>query len=80
MRPPLSLNRPYAALGGRLQSLRLARGLSQRELARGVGVTQHVISGYEHGAFRPTRHRLGQLAAVLGADEGELVRLAGYQV
>ncbi len=73
------LTRPYAALGDRLRELREARGLTQTQLAYRVGSTQTVVSRYELGHVRPPRPRLGQLAALLGADEGELAQLAGYE-
>lgn len=41
---------------------RIELGLTQAELARLIGVTQQVISQWEVGEFRPSAHRLQQLA------------------
>lgn len=43
----------YQAWGRRLRDRRLARGLSQRRLARLIGVTPGTISKYESGALCP---------------------------
>jgi len=43
-----------AALSGRAARLRRAAGLSQREVARAVGVTAGCITRWENGERRPT--------------------------
>ncbi len=65
-------------LGRRLKELRGQAGLTQRELARRVGVNYSYISKIEHGAMAPPGEKLiERLASVLGADEEELTALAG---
>ncbi len=54
----------HFAAGARLQSVRLARGLSQRELARRAGVTNGSLSLIEQGKVSPS---LGSLEKILSA-------------
>jgi len=49
-------------VGGRLQSIRMAQGLSQRELAKRVGVTNSTISLIEQNKVSPS---IGSLKKVL---------------
>jgi HTH-type transcriptional regulator/antitoxin HipB len=56
-------------LGPALRALRLARGWSQGELGRRVGLSQERISTIER---HPERITVGQLLTVLMALEGEL--------
>ena len=65
-------------LGRRLKELRGRAGLTQRELARRVGVNYSYVSKIEHGAVAPPGEKLiERLTSVLGADEEELTALAG---
>lgn len=50
----------------RLRQLRLARGLTQRELARRVGVTQNYIPALEAGIRQVGPHLRGALLDALG--------------
>jgi transcriptional regulator with XRE-family HTH domain len=54
------------AIGQKLRALRLARGLSQTELARMIGVTFQQLQKYETGGNRISAGRLAVVAAVLG--------------
>jgi PAS domain S-box-containing protein len=56
-----------AAVGGRIAQARRRAGLTQKELAARVGVTQRSIQGYEAGAVVPYRH-LDHLAEILGRE------------
>jgi len=56
-------------LGPALQALRKARGWSQTELGRRVGLSQERISSIER---QPERITVGQLLTVLMALDGEL--------
>lgn len=49
-----------------LRERRVARGLSQRELALRAGTRQATISRIENGHEIPTVHRLDQLLTALG--------------
>lgn len=53
------------SIGERLRSLRQARGLGVRELARRVGVTPSLLSQMERGAVNPSVMTLFQLAGAL---------------
>lgn len=63
-------------LGARLKALRLAAGLSQRELAAEVGVTFPHISKVETGREQASAELIGRIAEAVGADPAELLLLA----
>lgn len=70
-----------AAFGERLRTLRRARGLTQRDVAAAVCVSEQAVSKWEHGAVLPDAEHLLLLArtlrtsvdALLGAEAGEPV-------
>lgn len=65
-------------IGTRVKKLRVAKGLSQRGLARLVGVTPSAISYLEMGHTKALKaETLARVAAVLGADQ-EYIR-TGYK-
>ena len=53
-----------AVVGARIAQVRKERGLTQRELAEGLGVTVRSLQSYEAGVVLPYRH-LPRLAALL---------------
>jgi putative transcriptional regulator len=55
-----------------LRAIRLARGLSQRQLALKVGITQGMIAHIEVGRSRPSLDLALQLAQALDCPIGEL--------
>lgn len=57
-----------ASLGARLRVLRVARGLSQGDLARLVGRHQTVIGPYERDEYAPSREIVERLASALGTS------------
>ena len=63
--PELPLDTP---LGERLRARRLALGLTQKETAAKIGVSQDTISRWEIGRTRPTREELMRIGTVLGID------------
>lgn len=63
--------------GIRLRELRRARGLSQRDLAREVGLDFTYLSKLENAADTPSDAAVARLAAALDADADELLALAG---
>ena len=65
--PPESLSPAGETIGQRLKRLRLARGLSQRELAA-PGVSYAYISRIEAGTRQPSVKALRKLAAKLGVS------------
>jgi transcriptional regulator with XRE-family HTH domain len=60
------------AVGRNLRLWRIARGLSQSELAKRVGVTFQQVQKYEIGSNRVSTGRLVKAAAILGIPIGGL--------
>lgn len=58
-------------LGAYMRTLREAKGLTQRQLAAQVGVTDNHISDIENGVRKMSPERYGQFASVLGVDKVE---------
>jgi transcriptional regulator with XRE-family HTH domain len=58
--------------GKRLKELRLARGLSQEELAFRVGVHRTYLGGIERGERNPSLRNLAAIAKGLGVSLPEL--------
>lgn len=63
------------AFGNHICAERMKRGLSQRELAELLGVTDKAVSKWENGRAKPTTDTLRKLAAVFGCEVEELLRL-----
>lgn len=59
-----------------LRQARLDKDLSQRDLARELGVSQGAIHGWEAGKSRPDLGRLPLMSEVLGIDIGVLATAA----
>lgn len=53
-------------IGGRIKAVRLERGLTQRELAQLVGLSDIHVCNIENGAFNISRKSAEKLAEVLG--------------
>ena len=60
-------------LGENLAALRLRRGMTQKELARRLGVSPSAVGMYEQGRRQPGPEMLLRLAAVLGTDVNGLL-------
>ncbi len=60
-------------LGRRIAALREAAGLTQRELARRLQLTQSALSRIESGQRRLSAAQASQVARTLGIDPGELL-------
>ncbi len=56
-----------------LYKYRKEKGLTQRELAKALGVTQASITQYESGARKPDIVKLKKLAAILGCTTDQLL-------
>ena len=66
-----------AGFGAWLKTLRLARGLKQREVAAAVGMDSSHFGKIEKGTRSPTEAQLAALAACLGVLERDMrLRLA----
>jgi len=61
------------AIGRRIRAKRLARDLSQTELANRIGVTFQQVQKYEKGVNRVSGARLIQIADLLGMSITELM-------
>lgn len=61
------------AVGGRIRTVRLERGLTQEALALESGVTRNVLIHVEHGKRGLLFERLYDIAEVLGVSVGDLL-------
>jgi len=68
---------PEWTLGKRLQNLRLAQNLSQRDLAKQAKMNFTYLSKIEADKMIPRKELIINLAGILGADANELINLAG---
>lgn len=59
----------------RVRELRLARGLTQQELAESVGVSRQSINSIEQGRYIPSLPLALQLAGVFECPTDELFQL-----
>lgn len=66
--------------GVRLRRLRVAKGVSQSQLATALGVSTPSVSGWEMGRVRPKAKRVHKLAALLGVSVSELLGMGGEGV
>jgi transcriptional regulator with XRE-family HTH domain len=62
-----------ALLGQNLREQRLARGLTQEELAGDAGIKRSYLSELERGLRNPTVRALGRLAEALDIDPAVLL-------
>lgn len=62
------------ALGENVRRCRVARGMSQEELAFAAEMKRSYVSDLERGTRNPSVRALGRLAAALGVEAAELVR------
>lgn len=63
----------YEALGARIAVLRKARGMTQAELARAIGVSQQTVFAYEIGERRVSAFILVKLSRVFSISVEELM-------
>lgn len=71
----MSKTRSPETIGQRIARLRREKGLTQLELAESLGVTQPVISDYEHGALRVHGELIIHLAKLFGTSANEILGL-----
>jgi transcriptional regulator with XRE-family HTH domain len=53
-------------LGARLAAWRRSKGISQRDLAKSLGITHAAISQWEDGATQPTQENLAKVVDLFG--------------
>ena len=68
-RPP---TKPAPKFGQRMAAFRVARGLSQRQLAEKLGMTRDQVVYYERDAKNPSMEVIEKVAAYFGVSVGEL--------
>lgn len=61
------------ATGERIRSARLARGMTQADLARAIGVSRSAVAQWETDRAGQVRANLARIAAVLDISVGHLV-------
>lgn len=62
-------------MGKRIKVLRIARNMTQRELANRLGVTSSVVSAYENDSRLPSYKVLFRLCKALHVDANYLIDL-----
>lgn len=55
-------------VGARIREMRIARDLTQKELAARAGIHEVLMRRYEYGDRRPKRNQLEKIATALGVD------------
>lgn len=66
----------FKALGARICQLRKARGFTQAEMARAIGVSQQAVFAYELGERRVSVLVLAKIARVFSVPVEELIGIA----
>lgn len=64
-------------LGHLIETERLRRGMTQRELGERLGVSQATIDRWEKGANPPVRTHWAGIARFLGSTQNEVGQMAG---
>lgn len=57
-----------------IKSVRVAKGLTQKDLAEKIGVNQSAVSLWEKGSTGPVFARLAEIAKVLECTVDELIQ------
>ena len=65
--------KPDPAICARIAAARIARGLTQDDLAARLGVKREAVARWESARAMPSRRRLADCAGVLDVSEGWLV-------
>lgn len=63
-----------AKLGKNLKRIRTAKGISQGEIGRILGVDKGFVSNIENGKTNPTLATITKLAKAVGVSVGELMK------
>jgi len=66
----------FKALGAHIALLRKARGMTQAELARAIGVSQQAVFAYELGDRRVSVLIVSKLSKIFGVSVAELIGMA----
>ena len=68
-------NAAQETIGSRIARLRKDKGMTQKELAEALGVTQPAVSDYENDEIGLESIRIVQLAQILGVSADEILGL-----
>lgn len=71
--PDLPLHNLYAETGRRIGKVRKARGMSQEQLAKMIGLSRTSVTNIEKGRQKLPLHTLYEIAATLGMGVEELL-------
>lgn len=63
-----------AKLGKNLKRIRTAKGISQGEIGRTLGVDKGFVSNIENGKTNPTLATIAKLAKAIGVSTDELLK------
>lgn len=63
-----------ARLGKNLKKIRIAKGLSQGDIARSLNVARSFVSDLENGKHNPTLATMAKLAKAIGVPIVELLK------
>lgn len=63
----------YKRLGGEIRDMRIARGMTQGDLADAIGMSRGSVANTEVGRQRLMLHQIAEIADVLGVPFGDLV-------
>lgn len=61
-------------LGNNLKRIRIAKGISQGEIGRILGVDKGFVSNIENGKTNPTLATITKIAKAVGVSVGELMK------
>ena len=57
-----------------IKTARVTAGLTQKQVAEKMGVTQSCVAAWERGDYYPSAQSLPKLATALGCEIGDLFR------
>lgn len=60
-------------LGITLKKWRVSRGLTQKQVADAIGVSQFSVASYERGVFSPNEQIVARMSEFYGVDAGTLI-------
>lgn len=63
-----------ARLGKNLKRIRTAKGITQGDIVRTLGVSRSFVSNIENGKTNPTLATIAKLAKAVGVSIGELMK------
>ena len=70
----IAMNKESIKLGENLNKIRKAKGISQGDIARTLGVSRGYISNIENGKTNPTLSTIAKLAKALKVSTVELIK------